>query len=226
MSLLLKFVDIFLHLDVYLGAVIDQFGFATYAILFGVIFCETGLVVTPFLPGDSLLFAAGTFAALHSLNVFVVWIVLMIAAVLGDTVNYWIGRRGGEVLLKRFEGKWIKREHLDRTHRFYEKHGAKMIVLARFVPIVRTLAPFVAGVGKMTYGTFLAYNIFGGVLWVTLFTWAGYFFGNIPLVKENFTFVILAIIFLSLLPMVAEWWRGKTNTQGPHASSGDKESSL
>jgi membrane-associated protein len=192
---------LFLHLDVYMANVINQYGSWTYALLFFVIFMETGFVVTPFLPGDSLLFAAGTFAALGSLNVWYLIALLIIAAVGGDTVNYWIGHKVGD---RAYNTRWIKKEYLDRTHAFFEKHGGKTILLARFVPIVRTFAPFVAGMGRMSYGYFFSYNVFGGILWVTLFTFAGYFFGNIEFVKHNFEFVIIAIILISILPAVWE----------------------
>lgn len=194
-------LDIFLHLDKYLANIITQYGTWTYAMLFFVIFMETGFVVTPFLPGDSLLFAAGTFAALGSLNIWLLLILLIIAAVGGDTINYWIGHFLGD---RAYSVKWIKREYLDRTHAFFEKHGGKTIFLARFVPIVRTFAPFVAGMGRMSYGYFFSYNVFGGVTWVLLFTLAGYFFGNIPFIKSNFEFVIIAIILISVLPMLSE----------------------
>jgi membrane-associated protein len=199
-------LDLFLHLDKHLAEIIATYGTWTYGLLFLVIFMETGFVVTPFLPGDSLLFAAGTFAALGSLNVFYVAGLLMAAAILGDTVNYWIGHHLGE---RAYHSRWIKKEYLDRTHAFFEKHGGKTIFLARFVPIVRTFAPFVAGVGRMSYGYFLSYNVFGGIVWVSLFTFAGYFFGNIPVIKHNFSFVILAIILISVLPMVIEVWRNR-----------------
>ncbi len=201
MTFLQNMLDIFLHLDRYLASIITQYGTWTYAMLFFVIFMETGFVVTPFLPGDSLLFAAGTFAALGSLNVWLLLILLMIAAVGGDTVNYWIGHFLGD---RAYNVKWIKREYLDRTHAFFEKHGGKTIFLARFVPIVRTFAPFVAGMGRMSYGYFFSYNVFGGISWVALFTLAGYFFGNIPFVKNNFEIVIIAIILISILPMIWE----------------------
>lgn len=196
-------VDFILHIDVHLGEIISNYGVLTYGILFGIIFMETGFVVTPFLPGDSLLFAAGAFAALGSINIWLVVGLLILAAFLGDTVNYWIGHFLGE---KMIENKRIpiKEEHIKKTEEFYEKHGAKTIILARFVPIVRTFAPFVAGVGRMSYGHFIAYNIIGGILWVTSFSWMGYFFGNMPVVKHNFTLVIFAIIGLSVLPMVVE----------------------
>jgi membrane-associated protein len=194
-------IDLFLHLDEYMANIINQYGAWTYAILFAVIFMETGFVVTPFLPGDSLLFAAGTFAALGSMNVWVLVLLLMIAAIAGDTVNYWIGHYLGD---RAYNIKWIKREYLDRTHAFFEKHGGKTIFLARFVPIVRTFAPFVAGMGRMSYSYFFSYNVFGGIVWVLLFTFLGYFFGNIPFVKKNFELVILAIIFISVVPAVWE----------------------
>ena len=180
----------------------------TYALLFLIIFLETGLVVTPFLPGDSLLFAAGSFAALGVLSPIVLVILLSIAAILGDTVNYWIGHYIGP---RAFSGnvRFLKKEYLDKTHEFYEKHGGKTIILARFVPIVRTFAPFVAGVGAMTYSKFILYNVVGGIVWVNIFVWLGYFFGNLPFVKKNFEIAILAIIFLSVMPMVYEFLKAK-----------------
>jgi membrane-associated protein len=208
MDLLKKFVDLFLHLDTHLSQVIAQYGTGTYLILFLIVFCETGLVVTPFLPGDSLLFAAGTFAALGQLDLWLMILLLAAAAVLGDTVNYWVGAAIGP---RAFSGelRFLKKEHLDRTHAFYEKHGGKTIILARFVPIVRTFAPFVAGVGAMSYRHFLLYNIAGAVLWVGLLVPAGYFFGNIPVVRENFTIVILAIVAISVMPVAVEALRGR-----------------
>lgn len=206
MELLTTFIDIFIHLDVYLNDIISQYGAWTYAILFAVIFVETGLVVMPFLPGDSLLFAAGTFAALGALNIYTLVGLLIVAAILGDTVNYWIGHTLGE---KAYESKWIKKEYLDKTHAFFEKHGGKTIFLARFVPIIRTLSPFVAGVGRMSYGYFFSYNVFGGLVWVPLFAFAGYFFGNIEFVKHNFSIVILVIIAISLVPVFLEAWKAR-----------------
>ena len=203
MDLLMNFVDLFLHLDKYLSVVIENFGLWTYLLLFLVIFIETGLVVMPFLPGDSLLFAAGTFAALGSLNVAGLLLLLSVAAILGDTVNYWIGHYVGPKVFHE-NIRFVKRKHLDRTHEFYEKHGGKTIVLARFVPIIRTFAPFVAGVGSMEYGRFITYNVIGGIVWVWLFTLVGFFFGNLQVVKENFTLAILAIIAISLLPVLFE----------------------
>ena len=200
-------IDLFLHLDTYLAQIISDYGTWTYAILFFVIFMETGFVVTPFLPGDSLLFAAGTFAALDSgLNIWLLVILLVAAAILGDTANYWIGHYLGD---RAYNIKWIKREYLDKTHAFFEKHGGKTIFLARFVPIVRTFAPFVAGIGKMSYGFFIRWNFIGGITWVALFTFAGYFFGNIPFVKHNFEFVIVAIILISVIPIGIEWWKAR-----------------
>ena len=201
---IIKFlIDFVLHMDVHLNEIISNYGAWTYGILFFVIFIETGLVVTPFLPGDSLLFAAGTFAALGSLNPFYLFGLLALAAVLGDTLNYSIGAFIGE---RAFSGniKFLKKEHLDRTQLFYEKHGGKTIILARFIPIIRTFAPFVAGVGTMKYSKFIAYNVVGGIAWVAIFTFLGYFFGNIPFVKKNFELVIFAIIFISFIPPVLE----------------------
>jgi membrane-associated protein len=202
-----------LHLDEYLARIILDYGTWTYAILFFVIFMETGFVVTPFLPGDSLLFAAGTFAALGSLNVWAIAGLLFIAAVLGDAANYTIGHYLGE---RAYNIKWIKKEYLDKTHAFFEKHGGKAIFLARFVPIVRTFAPFVAGIGKMTYGYFATYNIVGGAVWVTLFTLLGYFFGNLEFVKKNFELVIVAIILISVVPMFVEWWKARREAKAAH----------
>ena len=203
MEFLQQAADFVLHLDVHLAEMTARYGAATYAILFAIVFCETGLVVTPFLPGDSLLFAAGALAALpgSALQVGWVFLLLTIAAIVGDSVNYAIGQHLGR---RAFSGRFrfLKQEHLDRTHAFYEKYGAKTIVLARFVPIVRTFAPFVAGVGAMSYGKFLTYNILGALLWCVLLIFAGYFFAETRLVKENFSLVILAIIVLSMLPMV------------------------
>src|SRR5829696_3750835 len=208
MDLLHRIVDLFLHLDTHLGQLISEYGTWTHLILFLVVFCETGLVVTPFLPGDSLLFAAGTFAALGALDLWMMVLLLIGAAILGDTVNYWVGAYIGP---RAFGGnvRYLRREYLDRTHAFYERHGGKTIILARFVPIIRTFAPFVAGVGAMSYPKFITYNVVGAVLWVVLFVLAGYFFGNIPTVRENFTLVILAIIAISVLPIAVEAVRAR-----------------
>lgn len=210
MDVLTGLIDLFLHLDEYLAQIISDYGAWTYGILFAVIFVETGLVVMPFLPGDSLLFAAGTFAAMGSLNLWFLVGLLMVAAVLGDTVNYSIGHYLGE---RAYNIKWIKKEYLEKTHAFFEKHGGKAIFLARFVPIVRTFAPFVAGIGRMSYGYFATYNVIGGVTWVFIFTFLGYFFGNIPFVKKNFELVIIAIILISVLPMFYEWWKARRETK-------------
>ena len=204
MEIIKSAIDLFLHLDEYLQEIIVNYGAWTYGILFLVIFVETGLVVMPILPGDSLLFAAGTFAALGSFNVWGLIGLLIVAAVLGDAVNYSIGHYLGD---RADNIKWIKKEYLDKTHAFFEKHGGKAIFLARFVPIVRTFAPFVAGIGRMSYAYFATYNVVGGITWVIIFTLLGYFFGNIPFVKKNFELVIIVIILVSVLPMVFEWWK-------------------
>jgi membrane-associated protein len=201
--------DVLLHLDKYLGGVIQAYGAWTYLILFLIIFCETGLVITPLLPGDSLLFAIGVFCGLGDLDIYKILALLSVAAVLGDTVNYAIGNYIGPKVFHYENSRIFKKEYLQKTHAFYEKYGGKTIIIARFVPIVRTFAPFVAGVGSMTYGKFLAYNVIGGLLWVFSLTLAGYFFGSIPIIKDNFTAVILAIIFISILPGVIEYIRHK-----------------
>lgn len=206
--------NIFLHLDKYLGAVITDYGAWTYLILFLIIFCETGLVVLPILPGDSLLFAIGVFCGLSHLDIFSTLALLSVAAVLGDTVNYAVGHYMGPKVFHYENSRIFKKEYLQKTHAFYEKYGGKTIILARFVPIVRTFAPFVAGVGAMTYGKFLAYNVVGGLLWVFTLTLAGYFFGNIPVVKNNFTAVIMAIVFISILPGVIEYLRHRRAAAG------------
>jgi membrane-associated protein len=210
-------IEFILHLDEHLATITAQYGTWTYALLFLIIFMETGFVVTPFLPGDSLLFAAGSMAALGSLSPWVLFGLLGIAAVLGDTVNYWIGSFVGE---RAFSGsiRWLKKDYLDRTHDFYEKHGGKTIILARFVPIIRTFAPFVAGVGSMTYSHFISFNIVGGIAWVGLFTFLGYFFGNLSFVKQNFELVIFAIIFISLLPPVFEFFKARKETRAGKAA--------
>jgi membrane-associated protein len=229
MNLLLYIIDVILHMDKYLAQIIHDYGTWTYLLLFFMIFMETGFVITPFLPGDSLLFAAGTFASpalalagsKPPLNIWLVWLLLCFAAVLGDTVNYWIGHAIGP---RAFSGeiRFLKKEYLDRTHAFYEKHGGITIIIARFIPIIRTFAPFVAGVGEMTYGRFISFNIIGGIAWVTLFTFGGYFFGNLSFVKDNFSFVILAIIFISVLPAIIEFIRGRMKPdQEPQTPTND-----
>ncbi|MDP2914088.1 MAG: DedA family protein [Candidatus Aminicenantes bacterium] len=211
MEFLKSVIDFVLHLDVHLSELIQTYGLWTYLILFAVIFCETGLVVMPFLPGDSLIFAAGTFAARGDLKVVVLFLLLAAAAVIGDTVNYWIGKIIGPKVFQKENSHIFKKRYLDQTHAFYEKYGAETIIIARFVPIVRTFAPFVAGIGRMTYVKFLSYNVVGGIAWVALFTFGGYFFGNIPFVKKNFSLVIIAIILISLVPVLYEFLkhRGK-----------------
>lgn len=209
MELLRKIVDLFLHLDVHLGQVIQQYGGLTYALLFAIVFCETGLVVAPVLPGDSLLFAAGSFAALGSLKVTVLIPLLFCACLLGDLVNYAVGKFLGKRLFSDPGSKVFKREYLDRTRMFYQAHGPKTIVMARFVPIVRTFAPFVAGMGAMRFRTYIAYCVAGALLWVTVCAGAGFLFGNIPVVKRNFTVVILAIIAISLLPGLVGYLRAR-----------------
>jgi membrane-associated protein len=203
MDWMTRLVSLFLHLDDHLIELFAKYGVWTYAILFLIVFLETGVVVTPFLPGDSLLFAAGALSASGGLNPVLLFVLLATAAILGDTVNYAIGRATGPRVFRE-DVRWLKREYLERTHRFYEKHGGKTIILARFVPIVRTFAPFVAGVGTMSYPRFVVYNIAGGILWTALFTFGGYFFGNLPVVKENFSFVILGIILVSIAPFAVE----------------------
>ena len=199
-----EIAQLFIHIDRHLGEIVNILGPAAYLMLFAIIFAETGLVVTPFLPGDSLLFMTGAIAALGSLNIFMLFALLSMAAIIGDSVNYAVGRYFGKKMFSN-NSRFLKKEYIERTHKFYEKHGAKTIVLARFVPIVRTFAPFVAGMGSMNYATFLTYNIAGGVLWVALFLFSGFWFGNVPIVKNNFGVVTLIIIFLSILPMVIEF---------------------
>ena len=212
MDIIIYIIDFFIHLDKYLPLIIQSFGIWAYVIVFLVIFCETGLVVTPVLPGDSLLFALGAFAAQGALNIEVLFILLCVAAVAGDTVNYAIGNYIGPKVFHYEDSRFFKKEYLLKTHQFYEKHGGKTIVIARFMPIIRTFAPFVAGVGAMSYSKFILFNISGGIAWVCLFLLGGYFFGNIPSVKSNFTFVIIAIVIISVLPGVFEYWRQRRNT--------------
>lgn len=209
MDLVKWFIDFILHLDKHLVDLVQQYGTLSYAILFLIIFCETGLVVTPFLPGDSLLFALGALSAKGGLNLYLLFGLLTVAAILGDTVNYWIGHKLGPRVFRSESSRWLNREHLERTHRFYEKYGGKTIIIARFMPIVRTFAPFVAGIGRMDYGKFLLYNVVGGVLWIGLFLVAGFWFGGLEIVRRNFTLVILAIIFISVLPAVIEYLRAR-----------------
>ena len=202
-------IDFILHIDQHLTELAAQYGVWIYGILFLIIFCETGLVVMPLLPGDSLLFAAGSIAAIGEMNIHLMVVLLIIAAILGDAVNFMVGKFFGEKLFANPNSKIFKQSHLQKTQQFYAKHGGKTIILARFIPIVRTFAPFVAGMGHMTYHHFLAYNVIGGVLWVTLFSYLGYFFGNLPIVKDNLSLVLIAIIVLSILPGIIEIIRHK-----------------
>jgi membrane-associated protein len=211
MDIIIYFVDFFIHLDKYLPVIIKSFGIWIYVLVFLVIFCETGLVVTPILPGDSLLFALGSFAALGVLNIELLLILLCIAAIAGDTVNYAIGHFIGPKVFHYEDRRFFKKQYLLKTHEFYEKHGGKTIIIARFMPIIRTFAPFVAGIGAMTYSKFISYNILGGVAWVCLFLLGGYWFGNIPSVKNNFTLVIVAIVILSVMPGIIEYFRQRHN---------------
>lgn len=204
MHTLRELLDYVLHLNVHLDALVQSYGPWIYLLLFLIIFCETGLVVTPFLPGDSLLFAIGALCGIGTLDLGTCAALLLVAAILGDTVNYWIGHWTGPKVFRRKASWWLNPAHLERTHQFMEKYGAKAIVLARFMPIVRTFAPFIAGIGRMTYGRFMSYNVIGGILWVMGFLLAGYYFGNFPVVKRNFSLIIMAIIVLSILPAVFE----------------------
>lgn len=209
MELVHYLIDLFLHLDKHLSEIILQYGAFTYLLLFLVIFSETGFVITPFLPGDSLIFAAATFAAKGVLDVNLLFVILVAAAILGDTVNYWIGHYIGPRIFEMERIRFLKKEYLIRTHNFYEKYGGKTIILGRFVPIIRTFVPFVAGVGSMTYSKFIVYNIVGGIIWVALFLYGGFFFGNLEVVKNHFSLVILVIIFISILPGIIEFLRHK-----------------
>ena len=207
--MLASLIDFILHIDQHLIELTQTYGLWIYAILFLIVFCETGLVVTPFLPGDSFLFAAGAVAALGGMNVHIAAALLLAAAVIGDAVNFAIGKYFGEKLFAKPDSRVFKREYLDKTHAFYEKYGGKTIILARFVPIVRTFAPFVAGMGDMHYGRFIRYNVIGALMWVGLLTYAGYFFGELPVVKNNFGLVVIGIIVVSVLPMAVEIAKAK-----------------
>lgn len=220
MSIFTQFLDIFLHLDKHLTHIVADYGKATYAIIFAIIFCETGLVVTPFLPGDSLLFAAGATASVSSdvLDVRVLWFLIVIAAILGDASNYSIGKYLGFKVFENKNSKIFKPQYLETTNRFFEKYGAKTIVLARFVPMVRTFAPFFAGAGSMSYKKFLFYNVFGALLWATLFVSTGYYFGTLEVVKKNFSLVILGIIILSLIPGIVEYIKALKERSAPAKS--------
>jgi membrane-associated protein len=208
MEIFNQLIEFILHFDKHLDYIISQYGALTYLFLFGIIFAETGFVFTPFLPGDSMIFAAGTFAAKELFNVHLLFIMFSVAAILGDTLNYWIGHYIGPKVFEK-DIKFLKKEYLDRTHQFYEKHGGKTIILARFIPIVRTFAPFVAGVGSMSYKKFISYNVIGGIIWCALFVYSGYYFGNLSFVKNNFSVVLIAIVAISVLPAFYEFFKHK-----------------
>jgi membrane-associated protein len=209
MDLIASFLDLVVHLDQHLRALAQNYGNWIYAVLFLIVFLETGLVVTPFLPGDSLLFVAGTIAAAGELHVHALVLLLILAAIIGDSVNYTVGRYLGPRVFRFEDSRFFKRSYLERTHAFFESHGGKTIIIARFVPIIRTYAPFVAGIGAMSYRHFLLFNVTGAILWVVSLTYAGYFFGNLPLVKDNLTLVIVCIIVLSIMPGIIEFWRAR-----------------
>lgn len=211
MSIIGNFINVILHLDKYLNVIIQNYGMWTYALLFLLIFCETGLVVTPFLPGDSVLFATGALASIGSLKVLPLFIIFYLAAVIGDTANYHIGQKIGTKILEKEDVKFINKEYLNRAHSFYKKHGSMTIVLGRFIPIIRTFVPFVAGIGEMSYSKFIIYNMLGGFFWAILFLWGGYFFGNLPFIEEHFSFVLIAIIIISVIPGIVAFIREKRN---------------
>lgn len=211
MSIIGNFVNVILHLDKYLNVIIQNYGMWTYALLFLLIFCETGLVITPFLPGDSVLFATGALSSIGALKVLPLFIIFYLAAVIGDTANYHIGQKIGTKILEKENVKFINKEYLNRAHSFYKKHGSMTIVLGRFIPIIRTFVPFVAGIGEMSYSKFIIYNMLGGFFWVTLFLGGGYFFGNLPFIKEHFSFVLIAIIIISVIPGIVAFIKEKRN---------------
>ena len=213
MHFIKEVINFFLHLDVNLNIIITQYGILTYAILFVVIFAETGFVLTPFLPGDSLLFAAGAFASRGVLNENYLFLILALAAIIGDTLNYWIGHFIGPKIFHKEKVRFFKKEYLERTHKFFEKYGGKTIIIARFIPIIRTFAPFVAGIGGMTYSKFIIYNILGAALWVALLVYSGFYFGNVEIVKDNFSLVIAAIIIISILPGFIEFIRQRNKSR-------------
>ena len=214
MDILINFIGGIMHIDKYLTLIVQQYGILTYVILFLIIFVETGVVVMPFLPGDSMLFAAGALAGIGSMNIVTLLVVTYIAAVLGDTSNYHIGKKIGKKMLDKEDVRFINKEYLKKAEKFYENHGSMTIVLARFIPIIRTFAPFVAGIGEMSYMKFISYNMIGGGIWVSLFLGGGYFFGNLSFVKEHFSYVLLAIIILSLLPGVIVYIKEKRKKEG------------
>ena len=214
MNIISFLIDFVLHLDRYLGLIIQDVGMWTYAVLFFVVFIETGLVVTPFLPGDSLIFAAGAFCAIGVLDVKLLFVLMALAAIAGDTANYWIGRKVGPAVFTT-GSRWFKKEYLDRTRTFFDKHGGISIFLARFIPIIRTFVPFVAGIGEMRYGYFITYNVLGGVIWTALFSFGGYFFGNLPVVRDHFSLVIIAIVIISVLPAIIEFAKSRRKQMEP-----------
>ncbi len=207
----MKLIDIIMHLDKYLSVIISTYGAWTYALIFMIVFLETGLVVTPFLPGDSIIFASGAFAAIGSMNLFTLYILFIAAAILGDTANYSIGRKIGTKAFEK-DYKYLNKDYLNRAHSFYEKHGAITIVIARFIPIIRTFAPFVAGIGEMHYTKFISYNMVGGIMWVSVFLFGGYYFGNLPFIRDHFSYVLMAIIFISLIPAVVGFIKERKST--------------
>jgi membrane-associated protein len=217
----MELINFLLHFDEYLANIINLFGPMTYVILFLIVFAETGLVVLPFLPGDSLLFVVGTLAGGGYLNIWFAYFTLLLAAILGDTVNYWIGSRIGNRVFSKENSKIFNKAYLEKTREFYDKHGGKTIILARFVPIIRTFAPFVAGMGEMRYGTFISYNIIGGIVWVTLLTFAGYFFGGLSFIKENFEYAVLGVVFVSIIPVILEYikHKGRKNKKNEEKTS-------
>lgn len=222
MELIAAFFDVVLHLDRHLQAVAAEYGTWIYLLLFLIIFCETGLVVTPFLPGDSLLFVSGTLAAAGAMDVHALAATLMAASFSGDNTNYWIGHHVGPRVFTSEESRWLNRAYLDRTHRFYERHGGKTVVIARFMPIVRTFAPFVAGIGRMGYARFLFYSFAGSVFWISFFVYGGYHFGNIPVVKQNLTLVIVAIVILSVMPGFIEYLRARSRSSRALTGSAER----
>ncbi len=209
MSSIETFINLILHSDKYLNVITQNYGGWTYVIIFLIIFCETGLVITPFLPGDSILFATGALASIGSLKISILFMLLCMAAVIGDTVNYYIGQKVGKKILEKKDVKYINKEYLKKANSFYEKHGPMAIVLGRFIPIIRTFVPFVAGIGEMSYLKFTIYNMLGGLLWVTLFLGGGYFFGNLPFIKQHFSYVVIAIIVISIIPAIAVFIKEK-----------------
>lgn len=211
MSIISSLIDLLLHLDKYLNVIIQSYGIWTYVLLFLIIFCETGLVVTPFLPGDSVLFAAGALASMGSINISILFIVFYLAAVIGDTANYYIGQKIGTKIIGKENNRFINKEYLIKAHNFYGKHGSMTIVLGRFIPIIRTFVPFVAGIGEMSYSKFIIYNMLGGLLWVTLFLGGGYYLGNLPYIKQHFSYVLVVIIMISIVPGIVAFVKEKRN---------------